>query len=390
MAAEASKNKAADRVRRTLPFELHARIQSDARVELKRAMHEARERSRETGGGEDGRGDGRGDEDGGDEDGGDERDERGDRRPVSDAESSRGDRRPVSDDAANRDPRSGSAALFSSCRALRAVAEDVAARRRAPTALVDAIRTVARCAVVVFQTDAEMVAEKISAAEDTSAASNAEIFSACVLLADAAAAALFSPPPREAVSSPGTPLHVRSDASRDALWDALEMSCAATWRAAASTTSSEDARRALALRVARAVYAPERWIPALASFPEAPFAQRRAEATSRRLVKAAGFAASAEAAAALAEAVVAADDVGAVGVAVVLRAAVGLVEDAAERASQETHGRDEGVRDGDASVTSAAAARLAALCRDAGEGRTLRQVETATARVDRLSRAPVA
>ena len=44
-----------------------------------------------------------------------------------------------------------------------------------------------------------------------------------------------------------------------------------------------------------------------------------------------GFAASAEAAAALAEVVVAADDVGAVGVAVVLRAAVGLVEDAAER-----------------------------------------------------------
>ena len=44
----------------------------------------------------------------------------------------------------------------------------------------------------------------------------------------------------------------------------------------------------------------------------------------------AGFAASAEAAAALAEVVVAADDVGAVGVAVVLRAAVGLV-DAAER-----------------------------------------------------------
>ena len=38
----------------------------------------------------------------------------------------------------------------------------------------------------------------------------------------------------------------------------------------------------------------------------------------------------------------------------------------------------------------AAAARLAALCRDAGEGRTLRRVETATARVDRLSRAPVA
>ena len=227
--------------------------------------------------------------------------------------------------------------MFSSCRALRAVAEDVAARRRAPTALVDAIRTVARCAVVVFQTDAETVAENISAAEDISAASNAEtVFSACVLLADAAAAALFSPPPREAVSSPGTPLHVRSDASRDALWDALEMSCAAAWRAAASTTSDEDARRALALRVARAVYAPERWIPALASFPEAPFAQRRAEATSRRLVKAfhEGFAASAEAAATLAEGVVAADDVGAVGVAVVLRAAVGLVEDAAERAKR--------------------------------------------------------
>ena len=391
VARDAAQAAAADRVRRTLPFELHARIQSDARVELKRAMHEAREKSRETGGGEDGRGDGRrdgrGDEDGGDENGDDERG-----FPPGDAESSRGDRRPVSDDDANRDPRSGSAALFSSCRALRAVTEDVAARRRAPTALVDAIRTVARCAVVVFQTDAEMVAEKISAAEDISAASNAEIFSACVLLADAAAAALFSPPPREAVSSPGTPLHVRSDASRDALWDALEMSCAATWRAAASMTSSEDARRALALRVARAVYAPERWIPALASFPEAPFAQRRAEATSRRLVKAfhEGFAASAEAAATLAEGVVAADDVGAVGVAVVLRAAVGLVEDAAERASQETHGRDEGVRDGDASVTSAAAARLAALCRDAGEGRTLRRVETATARVDRLSRAPVA
>ena len=138
------------------------------------------------------------------------------------------------------------------------------------------------------------------------------------------------------------------------------MSCAAAWRAAASTTSDEDARRALALRVARAVYAPERWIPALASFPEAPFAQRRAEATSRRLVKAfhAGFAASAEAAATLAEVVVAADDdVGAVGVAVVLRAAVGLVEEAAES-----------VRDGDASVTSAAAARLAALCRAAGRG----------------------
>ena len=344
VARDAAQAAAADRVRRTLPFELHARIQSDARVELKRAMHEARERSRETGGGEDGRGDGRGDEDGGDEDGGDERDERGDRRPVSDAESSRGDRRPASDDDANRDPRSGSAALFSSCRALRAVAEDVAARRRAPTALVDAIRTVARCAVVVFQTDAETVAENISAAKDVSAASNAEtVFSACVLLADAAAAALFSPPPREAVSSPGTPLHVRSDASRDALWDALEMSCAAAWRAAASTTSDEDARRALALRVARAVYAPERWIPALASFPEAPFAQRRAEATSRRLVKAAGPAASAEAAAA-GRGRAAADDVGGVAPLVVLRAAVGLVEDAAERASQETHGRDDGER----------------------------------------------
>ena len=82
--------------------------------------------------------------------------------------------------------------------------------------------------------------------------------------------------------------------------------------------------------------------------------------------------------------------IGVLGVLGVLRAAVGLVEDAAERASQETHGRDEDVRDGDASVTSAAAARLAALCRDAGEGRTLRRVETATARVERLSRAPVA
>ena len=255
VARDAAQAAAADRVRRTLPFELHARIQSDARVELKRAMHEARERSRETGGGEDGRGDGRGDEDGGDEDGGDERDERGDRRPgdaessrgdrrpVSDAESSRGDRRPVSDDDANRDPRSGSAALFSSCRALRAVAEDVAARRRAPTALVDAIRTVARCAVVVFQTDAEMVAEKISAAEDISAAQRTSF-----------RRAFFwpTPPRRRSLSAAARGGVVARDASprslgrvaRDALWDALEMSCAAAWRAAASTTSDEDARRA--------------------------------------------------------------------------------------------------------------------------------------------------
>ena len=409
VARDAAQAAAADRVRRTLPFELHARIQSDARVELKRAMHEARERSPKPAGG---RMDAEMDagtrtvatrtevtsvtsgdrsrtpnpraETGDRSRTPNPRAETGDRSRTPNPRAETGDR--TSDDAANGDPRSGSAALFSSCRALRAVAEDVAARRRAPTALVDAIRTVARCAVVVFQTDAETVAENISAAKDISAASNARsvYFQACAFFGRRRAAALFSPPPREAVSSPGTPLHVRSDASRDALWDALEMSCAAAWRAAASTSSDEDARRALALRVARAVYAPERWIPALASFPEAPFAQRRAEATSRRLVKAfhEGFAASAEAAATLAEVVVAADDVG--------RSASGPSSSAPPSVSSRTppNERHESVRDGDASVTSAAAARLAALCRDAGrEGRSGGS-RRRWARADRLSRAP--
>ena len=377
VARDAAQAAAADRVRRTLPFELHARIQSDARVELKRAMHEARERSRETGGG-------RMDAE---MDAGtrtvatrtegtpNPRAETGDRsrtmtRTRRPAVRIRGVVLFLSRASRRRRGRRGSSTRPDGARRRDSNRREMC-RRRLPDGRRDGRR------------------EHLRRRGHLRRLKRRECIFGVRSFGRRTAAALFSPPPREAVSSPGTPLHVRSDASRDALWDALEMSCAAAWRAAASTTSDEDARRALALRVARAVYAPERWIPALASFPEAPFAQRRAEATSRRLVKAfhAGFAASAEAAAALAEVVVAADDVGAVGVAVVLRAAVGLVEDAAER-SQETHGRDESVRDGDASVTSAAAARLAALCRDAGEGRTLRRVETATARVDRLSRAP--
>jgi len=387
-------------VRRTLPFELHARIQSEARVALKRALLAAREATRAA-----------------------------TRAARSGAEEETAAAAPAAAPAEEeeREEEEGERVR----RLVANVGDGVCARARA---LLDACVALADASSSSRDADETLLDETafIEALDDTSraaltlsdadAAANAVAFpsarvaDACVTAADALAALLFASPPNPKANNPNANANERLGVGRDTLWEVTSRAVLQAWRRAAAAAAAAagagagdgdgdgDAIALLSTACARAFLAPDRWLASMTDVAPAPFTQRRAEACAARVVRSfpsaaaavernenengrdvtvsvvsacASVAAAAPAALALVRAAIDSELVGVVGVAVVLRAFANALDAAGGGGDGDG---DAGklravVSADDAAALGKLARGLASMCDEAGEKRTRRRVE---------------
>ena len=239
-AADAATAAAADRVRRTLPFELHARIQSEARAALRTALAavkaEARVRAAD----------------------------------GSTADGSTAAPTPTDGTAhVGETTRDDGRRLFETCASLRAAAETGA--------------TAAELAGKTRETAAEIRATLARDGYDDDVSADGYETSPCVDAARALARLLFAFPPRDAPRGEGDDgsYRVRSRlASRDDACAAASAAVAAAWRVSIDDdgSSSDDEASPLASAIASAFLDPDAWLPRIAGAAAgSPFAQRRAE-----------------------------------------------------------------------------------------------------------------
>ena len=344
VAADAATAAAADRVRRTLPFELHARIQSEARSALRTALSavkaEARVRAIEA------------------------------RAKTPDAATEATQEPITSRHAAISHPTlvcETRRALFAACDRVSALTDDGTATNASGhgSELDDAIR------------DLNSTIRAVLAGDDGSCPSPSHTYDAnghdaVVDAAGLLAALLFAFPPRDAGKSV-------SVASGEDAWRAAAAAVSSAWRVAIGG-SDDDRVRHVSDTIVAVFLNPARWIPPITgSIAGSPFTQRRAEFAAAATLTSISLSAPWRLAvqSRFLELIDAANEdtgVGCVGIAVLLRTGAAIVEGYVDAAKGEVAVGSAGPGAGELVEFGKG---LMSRCFDAGESRTRRRVERA-------------
>ena len=345
VAADAATAAAADRVRRTLPFELHARIQSEARSALRTALSavkaEARVRAIEA------------------------------RAKTPDAATEATQEPITSRHAAISHPTlvcETRRALFAACDRVSALTDDGTATNASGhgSELDDAIR------------DLNSTIRAVLAGDDGSCPSPSHTYDAnghdaVVDAAGLLAALLFAFPPRDAGKSV-------SVASGEDAWRAAAAAVSSAWRVAIGG-SDDDRVRHVSDTIVAVFLNPARWIPPITgSIAGSPFTQRRAEFAAAATLTSISLSAPWRLAvqSRFLELIDAANEdtgVGCVGIAVLLRTGAAIVEGYVDAAKGDG-GAVGGAGPGAVELVEFGKG-LMSRCVDAGESRTRRRVERA-------------
>lgn len=373
-AADAARLAAADRVRRTLPFEIHARVQSAARAKLRAALAEARAAKKKLG-------------------------------DVSTADEPPS-RAFAAASATSRSSRvsAATAALVAAANAKAANAArggdaDDETRVRVSSLSLSARRAASALRVALAATTGSVAEDRNDSTErkldGTTRVSDDDDddVAAVTGLADALVASLFHAPPRRA-----DPLRARNESPEKTCrlsareWDDAADAAAAFARLVASQTDATAAWDAFA----SAFFDPAKhWAPRMAAFPESPHTQRAAEDAApsffRRLLDARGAldgklkkkkedfdamgVAVARSTRDMLLTVTSEESVGCVGAAAALRAGAALAD---VLGSTETG--TGGASDARRTETERLFKCLLRLCLNAGERRTARRVENSARR----------
>ena len=344
VAADAATAAAADRVRRTLPFELHARIQSEARSALRTALSavkaEARVRAIEA------------------------------RAKTPDAATEATEEPITSRHADISHPTlvcETRRALFAACDRVSALTDDGTATNASGhgSELDDAIP------------DLNSTIRAVLAGDDGSCPSPSHTYDAnghdaVIDAAGLLAALLFAFPPRDAGKSV-------SVASGEDAWRSAAAAVSSAWRVAIGG-SDDDRVRHVSDKIVAVFLNPARWIPPITgSIAGSPFTQRRAEFAAAATLTSISLSAPWRLAvqSRFLELIDAANEdtgVGCVGIAVLLRTGAAIVEGYVDAAKGEVAVGSAGPGAGELVEFGKG---LMSRCVDAGESRTRRRVERA-------------
>ena len=267
-AADAARLAAADRVRRTLPFEIHARVQSAARAKLRAALAEARAAKKKL----------------------------GDVSTAAASATSRSSRVSAATAALVAAANANAAANAKAANAARGGDADDETRVRVSSLSFSARRAASALRVALAATTGSVAEDRNDSTErkldGTTRVSDDDDddVAAVTGLADALVASLFHAPPRRA-----DPLRARNESPEKTCrlsareWDDAADAAAAFARLVASQTDATAAWDAFA----SAFFDPAKhWAPRMAAFPESPHTQRAAEDAApsffRRLLDARG------------------------------------------------------------------------------------------------------
>jgi hypothetical protein len=271
-AADAARLAAADRVRRTLPFEIHARVQSAARAKLRAALAEARAAKKKLG----------------DVSTADEPPSRAFARPAS--ATTRSSRVSAATAALVAAANANAAANSKAANAARGGDADDETRVRVSSLSFSARRAANALRVALAATTGSVAEDRNDSTErkldgtndgtndGTASDDDDDDVAAVTGLADALVASLFHAPPRRA-----DPLRARNESpektkTKESLsareWDDAADAAASFARLVASRTDATAAWDAFA----SAFFDPAKhWAPRMAAFPESPHTQRAAE-----------------------------------------------------------------------------------------------------------------